>query len=599
MQLRKIVYTVLLLIVWGFLTEYSFMPTLSFTASEGIYFNWLILSVGLFVIWIVPERRKNAQSLPLNPIAIIPAITAIGSLLAIIIGMFATGAMFHADEYQKLIGTVEETPFTSNVQPISSHQMLVVDEGIAKRVGEKELGAVPGLGSRAEVGKFTLQAVNGQLYWIAPLEHSGFFKWNRFKNEGTPGYIKVSATNPEDYKLVQSVGEKDVSIKYQNGSYFGQDLERHIYTSGYRSVLFGEFLFEVDDNWNPYWTVTLYDTKVVFGGRDAIGVLTVNPETGEIKQYGIDDAPKWIDRIQPSSFVYDQVDDWGEYVHGWWNWSGSDIVRVASESSIVLGSDGHAYFYYGITSDGNDNSTVGFMMVDTRTKKAHWFKQAGATEDAARHSAEGKVQEKGYSGSDGVTYNIDGYPTYEFLLKDKAGLMKQIALVNVHDHNIVGTGEDRQEALQDYRAQMNTRGNTVSINTSVMEDFSISSKVARFGSEINKGNTYYYFVLADKQRVQFSASSSISTELSLTQVGDVVVVHYTALNTDGGVTPITAFDNQSLGITKDSVQLANEARLDSVRQNIRSEKSEAAVDNQIDNLSPEKKKELLKLLQTK
>jgi hypothetical protein len=98
-------------------------------------------------------------------------------------------------------------------------------------------------------------------------------------------------------------------------------------------------------------------------------------------------------------------------------------------------------------------------MINCRTKKTTWIRQAGATEEAARASAEGMVQEKGYVGSDGITYNINGHATYEFLLKDNAGLMKMIALVNVHDHNIVGVASDRLGAMRNYAVKMNGRGN--------------------------------------------------------------------------------------------------------------------------------------------
>jgi hypothetical protein len=29
------------------------------------------------------------------------------------------------------------------------------------------------------LGEFTIQKVKDELYWIAPLLHSGFFKWNK------------------------------------------------------------------------------------------------------------------------------------------------------------------------------------------------------------------------------------------------------------------------------------------------------------------------------------------------------------------------------------------------------------------------------------
>ena len=51
---------------------------------------------------------------------------------------------------------------------------------------------ISGLGSIVDVGDFTLQQVDGELTFVAPLEHSGM--WKYFDNKTTPGYITVSAT---------------------------------------------------------------------------------------------------------------------------------------------------------------------------------------------------------------------------------------------------------------------------------------------------------------------------------------------------------------------------------------------------------------------
>ncbi len=574
--------------VWVFLSLCLFMPTISVTASSGIYFNVMIY-FGILAVILKKDYWENSPNTMRSVCLVVTGIAFIFWLAIYIVG---TWSLWHASKYQAILGNVKETQFTSNISPVDPSQMLVVDKEIAKRIGEKELGSIPGLGSRAELGEFNLQPVAGKLYWIAPLEHSGLFKWLRFDDEGTPGYVKVSATNQEDYGLITKIDGKDIKIKYQTKGYFGEDLERHIYTNGYQSTLFQDFIFEVDDNWNPYWSVTLYDSRVGFDGDDAIGVLTINPATGEIKEYSVENSPLWVDRIQPEEFLSDQVDDWGRYVHGWWNWSKRDVKRVVSESSLVLGSDGRSYFYFGITSDGNDNSTVGFMMVDTKNKEAHWFKQSGATEPAAKSSAEGKVQEKQYVGSEGITYNIGGYPTYEFLLKDKAGLMKLIALVNVHDHSIVGIGESRHEAVQDYRSQLTNRGNSSVASESDMEKLILTSKVKRFASQVTRGNTSYYFILEDSSTFMFNVGTTISDEIPLTKEGDLVSVQY--LISNSGEVILFKFDNKFIGIEKKASKLESEKNIDSVRINKIEKMSEGVVDAKWNDLSAEEKQKLLK-----
>lgn len=580
--------------LYFFLSEFLVMPVYSLSAGGGIYLAVVFYLLGIFgVSYFVLQSEYS--DIPV--VMLLKRISFIGTLLVmivLIVVMFIGSPLLRVNDYRTMIGEIEQSEFTSNIQPISPNEMLIVDEEIAQRVGEKVLGADPGLGSRCELGNFTLQPVNGHLYWIAPLEHSGFWKWNRFDEEGTPGYVRVSAINQEDYALVTTdKNGKPFRIKYQTGAYFSEDLSRHIYTSGYRTEMYSDYMFEVDDDWNPFWTVTLHETRIVLSGEDATGVLVVNPETGQIDRYSIKDAPHWIDRIQPESFLSSQIDDWGKYVHGFWNWSGNEKMRVVKESSVVLGNDGHSYYYFGLTSDGNDQSTVGFVMVDTRTKKAHWFKQSGATESAAKSSAEGKVQEKSYTGSEGVTYNIDGSATYEFLLKDKAGLMKLVALVNVHDHTIVGVGENRLEAIQDYREELNSRGNAVSISTSDMVTESLTSRISRFSQVVLKGGTYYYFTLEIKPNILFSAGPTISKELAVTEPGDEVTVSFVVIN-DVDENSISQFDNHNIGFEKNLIQVKNEIVLDSVRNQKIEVASEKVVDNQWDNLSPEEKKKLIK-----
>jgi len=586
MKTGRIIISLIWVALWWFLSEYLLMPTFGFSVSWGIYLNITICTGVLAVIWFIENEDSSSIGSMMLGIAIL-------SFVVPLIISISSWNGFGSEKYQRLLGGLEEKEFSANIQPISPSRMIIVDQDIAKRIGEKELGTIAGLGSSVELGNFTLQTVKGELYWIAPLLHSGFFKWKKFGDEGTTGYVRVSATNQEDYALITNVNGKKMHIIYQTGAYFSQDLDRHVYTNGYRSTLVNDFTFEVDDEGHPYWTAALFDTKVGFSGDEANGVLTIDPETGEIKRYTVQNAPKWIDRIQPESFVRTQIDDWGRFIHGAWNWSKRDIKRVASESSIVLGNDGRAYYYYGLTSAGNEASTIGFAMIDTRTKKSFWFKQAGATEDAAKGSAEGKVQEKGYEGSDGITYNIDGKPTYEFLLKDKAGLMKMIALVSVHDHTIVGVGENRTEAIQDYRAQLFSRGNAAVASTSDLEIMSVSSRIKRFGVEIIKGSTYYYLTLEKDSRKIFSAGKTISNELPLTREGDRVMVKYIPAKSPQEI-PLSFFDNLELGIEKDPLQMKNEKSLDSLRDKKIEKSSEKVIESKWEALSAEQKKNLMK-----
>jgi hypothetical protein len=232
---------------------------------------------------------------------------AVGTFLVmVLIGVFGTWGLINESSYKSLIGEITIEEFAANVAPISPEQMITVDQGIANRIGDKVLGEDPGLGSRCKLGDFYMQSVNGQLYWIAPLVHSGFFKWKG--NNGTPGFVVVNATDERDHRLVTKTPDgKDINIRYQHEAFFGDYLERHLYTNGYSAVGLTDYTFEVNDSWEPYWTVTVYDTEVGFSGDEAKGVLVVDPATGKIEEYSVEDAPSWTDRIHPESFVREQV----------------------------------------------------------------------------------------------------------------------------------------------------------------------------------------------------------------------------------------------------------------------------------------------------
>ena len=459
--------------------------------------------------------------------------------------------IFHAKAYRNLIGNVEESDFSKDVSPVSVNDIRIVDEDMAMKLGDKKLGEIPAIGSVSKLDKFHIQSVNGELYWVAPLVHRDIIKWIT-NLDGTNGYVMVSASNPQDVRLVQDLDGKPIKIVYQPEAYFLQDLHRHMYINGIVNLGMTEFSLEIDDNGRPYWVTSLYDHKIGFSGSDAVGVAVVDAQTGEVNKYSIEDTPEWVDRIQPEQFVVDQINYWGLYVNGFINSIISEEgVLVATEgTSLVYGDNGKSYWYTGITSSGSDESTIGFMLVDTRTKEAKLYKQPGATETAAMKSAEGKVQEKNYEATFPVMYNILGTPTYVSALKDKAGLVKMVAFVSVEDFAVLGLGETKDEALMNYRNALSSEGNNIKLDSDTTK-VSIEGKVTRISPDVEGGNTNYYLTIdTDKNKI-FVSTSKTSTELPLTLVGDMVKIDYQ--NNDSNMFDIITFDNLSLG-TSDSTE---------------------------------------------
>ena len=472
---------------------------------------------------------------------------AIGILaIAVVLPTLASTPVIRAKAYRNLLGTVKESEFTKDVSPVNVNEIRIVDEDMAMKLGDKKLGEVPAIGSVSKLGEFHIQKVGEKLYWVAPLVHRDFIKWVT-NMSGTNGYVMVSANDPQDVKLVQKANGEDVKIVYQPDAYILQDLHRHVYINGGMGRGMADYTLEIDDNGKPFWVVSLYEHKVGFGGANVNGTAIVDAKTGETKFYSIKDTPEWVDRIQPEDFVIDQINSWGVYVNGFINSviSEKGVLKATEGTSLVYGDDDRSYWYTGITSAGGDESTIGFMLVDSRTKEAKLYKQPGATEMAAMKSAEGSVQEKNYEATFPVMYNILGQPTYVSSLKDKAGLVKRVVFVSVEDYNIVGVGRDKAEAMKNYKDALESGGSSLEIDESDEFDKELEGTVKRIAADTKNGNTVYYLTLDTDEGNIFYATSKISKELPLTKEGDKIKITFSKDEKD--VIEIDEFDNYNIG----------------------------------------------------
>ena len=526
-----------------FLLFYVGMPTINYgfiglpITLIVLTFLGVVLSTGLKMS--ADKKQVQIAKKP-NRFLFIAIAVLLGYM--IVTPLLTSLPLFRASAYQTLIGKVTSGEKISNhIAPISIDEIRVVDEDLAHLLGEKVLGSQPALGSQVELGEFCIQKVKNDLYWVAPLLHSGFFKWMN-NQEGTAGYVMVSATNERDVKLVQNRDGKDIKIKYQPEAFFQSNIQRLLYFSGYSTVGLTDFSFEIDDEGIPFWVVTKYEKRIGFSGNEAIGVVLVNAQTGAIKEYPIATTPTWVDRIQPISFIEDQLNDWGEYVHGYWNFSNANKLQITEGLTLVYGDDNKSYWYTGLTSVGKEESAVGFVLVDTRTKEATFYKQSGATEYAAQSSAQGKVQEKGYEASLPIPYNINNIPTYVMTLKDKGGLVKMFAMVAISDYTIVGVGNTMREALTSFKNGYNMSGNKINPNSVSNKKF-MSSVVTRIQNDVKNGNSYYYFKIKDYPNI-FVGSSQISSQLPVTMIGDSIKISFDVDTEE--VIDVSTFENLNL-----------------------------------------------------
>ena len=436
-----------------------------------------------------------------------------------VVAMIFSTVLFNWKAYRDQLGEPQVQSFSSDMQVLDISQVPIVDKALASKLADKKLGERPSLGSQVVLGEPTIQRVDGKLVWAVPLHHSGFFKWLT-NLSGTPGYVVVSATNMNDVEYVDSH-----LIKYQPNSYLLHDLTRY---TRFTSALFTgitDYSFELDDSGVPHWIVTTYKNLRGFALPEADGVIIVNATTGETKKYALDNVPEWVDRVQPEDFIISQIRNKGEYVHGFLNFSDKDKYRPSQGEAIIY-NNGRCYLFTGLTSVGNDESAIGFMMVDMVTKEPLLYQMNGATEAAAQASAQGKVQHLGYYASFPIILNVDGTPSYFMTLKDREGLIKQYALVSVESYSIVGVGDTMEDAFQNYQSALRQSGVSSDVIQTGGEEKTSSGTVLRIKGQFDGNETVYFLILEEMQNKIFTVTSSVSDEIVLTQPGDRISVRY-------------------------------------------------------------------------
>lgn len=538
MKNQKLLISSVSVIVFFLLFNY-FLLTVVNLRYGGIYFYFAFIVViiglinlklnGKFVIkndtvrfvrnaTVVDEDGKIIQNEGSNKVSITLFVIGGGLIVLLILFAIISSPLFFSDSYHDLIGEVEEKEYTADFSAVDTSQIPVVDSALAEKLGDKQLGSVIGLGSEFHVGEFHDLYVDGKPVAVAPLEYNGFFKWINNKS-GTPGYIIVDKVSG-DVELVDTYDGKDLKMKYMPSAFFSNDLNRHAYFNGHMTQGLADYALELDDNGYPYWVLTKINKNVgIIGGVDVMSVVVVDPQTGVIEEYTPANAPEWIDTIYPKEIVIKQLDDWGVYVNGFFNsiLGQKDVIKTTDGSRRVF-EDG-VYHYTGLTSVGSDESTAGMAFINTRTKATTFYKMSGATENAAMDSAEGIVQNYGYSATFPIPLNVFDQATFLITLKDDKGLIKQYAFVNVTDFAKVGLGSSLSDAYFEYGEVIDSDDpiNPGDVTTE------ITGNITYIANVIIESNSVYYFMIEGSNTV-YEGRYSISRELPLSSVGDNVTI---------------------------------------------------------------------------
>jgi hypothetical protein len=454
-------------------------------------------------------RFVKTQCLPIG-------ILVVALVVVVIIGTVISMPLFRAGAYRDLL-TVETGDFTTDVEEISFKEIPMLDEDSAKRLGTTQMGTLPDMVSQFEVSDdYTQINYLGRPVRVAPLEYADLFKWFTNRSNGLPAYIVVDMVTQEVQVKRLSEG-----MKYSPSEPLNRNIMRHLRFQ-YPTFMFEAPTFEIDENGHPWWICPKVEMTIgLFGGKDIHGAVLVDAVTGESQYY--EDVPTWVDRVYLASLIMDQYDYHGTLINGFINSIfGQRGVTVTTDGYNYIALNDDVYMYTGVTSVSSDQSNLGFLLSNQRTKETKFYEAPGATEYSARVSAMGVVQDLGYTATFPLLLNISGQPTYFMALKDDIQLVKQYAMVNVSRYNLVATGASVADCEQEYIRLMAAEGIT---QPEELPQTSISGQVAEIRSAVMEGNTYY-FVRLEGNPVFYSLSAASNPLAVILNVGDQVTIDH-------------------------------------------------------------------------
>ena len=321
--------------------------------------------------------------------------------------------LFNASRYRDLI-TVTEGDFASDVAELGMSQIPVVDKDTASRLGSKKLGEMTDLVSQFEIQEnYTQINYKGTPYRVTPLRYADPIKWLYNQKKGLPAYIAVNMVDQDTDLVWLSSG-----MKYSTSEYFFRNIHRYIRFC-YPTRMFETVSFEIDDDGNPYWVAPTIAYRIGWwNGKDIDGAVLVNAETGESKWYAKADVPQWIDQLYDSNLIMEQLDDNGRFQNGYLNSIfGQRGVRRTTYGYNYLAIDDDVWLYTGMSSVTSDESNIGFVLVNLRTKETKFYTVPGAfSNETASRVLEGTKKVVNDSNGTGYAAHRD-----DILLAGKTG----------------------------------------------------------------------------------------------------------------------------------------------------------------------------------
>ncbi|MCL2343333.1 MAG: CvpA family protein [Firmicutes bacterium] len=484
-------------LIFGLIYYYFALPALNF--QDPSLYTFVILLAAVFCLLSIATRGLLRQGkrgrelwIDIKKNCLWPVLLVAALIVVYLLGNLISAPIFRATAYRDLL-TVNTGDFATDVKEVNFDQIPMLDKDSAQRLGDRKMGNLPDLVSQFEVADdYTQINYQGGPVRVTYLQYGDFFKWFNNRANGLPAYITVNMVTQEA-NVVRLSDLGLGGIKYSPSEYFFRKLDRHL-RFAYPTFMFDPPTFEIDDSGVPYWICPrVVKTIGLFGGTDISGAVLCNAVTGQCQYYAKDDVPAWVDRVYLADLIVQQYNYHGKYIHGFWNsLFGQKDVTEAADGYNYLAMNDSVYMYAGVTSVTSDQSNLGFILCNQRTKECTFYSAPGAVESSAQASAEGVVQDQHYTATFPLLLNVADNPTYFMSLKDDSQLVKQYAMVNVAQYQIVATGATVADCQANYLKLLSTH-NLASLDNSA--DLTISGTIAELRSAVIDGNTEVYLRL--------------------------------------------------------------------------------------------------------
>lgn len=526
-KLGKILLNLLVTAVVGFLYFYITLPALNLQATEFYGFLFLLCLVYMVcalitsgfqdttVVTTGKEKIRHylsfikQQCLPIGIFMLLLVIVGV-------VGQLVSLPIFRAQAYRELL-TVNSGEFSQDISQISFDEIPTLDRTSAEYLGDRQMGTLSDMVSQFEYGGDSTQInYQGRPVRVATVAYADLFKWLTNRGEGLPAYVLVDMVTQE-----AQVVRLEEGMKYSFSEPLNRNIMRHLRFQ-YPTFMFSTPRFEIDEQGQPWWIAPrVVKTIGLFGGTDIQGAVLCNAITGESQYY--DEVPSWVDNLYTPALIMQQYDYYGTLVNGFINSIfGQKDVTVTTEGYNYIAINDDVYVYTGVTSANSDQSNLGFLLSNQRTKETIFYDAPGATEAAAQASAEGVVQDLGYTATFPLLINVAGQPTYFIPLQDNTLLVKSYAMVNVAQYQLVATGSTVAQCEQQYIRMLTDKGLT---EEEEVPQTTAQGVVAEIRSAVLNGNTYYY-VRLEEESVFYSLSAVENPTAVILNVGDQVSIEH-------------------------------------------------------------------------